>query len=74
MVKSMEVADHIVFLTTINHLWLKARLRDIKKAGFGIKEIIIFETPESFPQSGFQIGVFYLQRGYNGQIEFTDWR
>jgi len=68
--KSMEVSDNIVFLTTINHLWLKARLRDIFEKKFGIKEIIIFDTPKTFPQSGFQIGCFHLQRNYVGNIKF----
>lgn len=67
---SMEVADNIVFLTTINHLWLKARIRDIEQANFGIKKIVIFETPDNFPQSGFQIGAFYLKRDYVGDIQF----
>jgi len=68
--QSMKVSDNIVFLTTINHLWLKARIRDIEKEGFGIKEIVIFETPDSFPQSGFQIGAFYLKKDYIGDIKF----
>ena len=67
---SMEVADNIVFLTTINHLWLKARIRDIESAKYGIKKIVIFDTPKNFPQSGFQIGAFYLKKGYNGDIQF----
>jgi hypothetical protein len=67
---SMEVSDNIVFLTTINHLWLKARIRDIQKAGFGIKEIVIFDTPKEFPQSGFQIGSFHLKKDYVGDIKF----
>jgi len=70
MQHSMKVSDNIVFLTTINHLWLKARLRDVKEANFGIKEIVIFETPKSFPPSGFQIGAFYLKRNYLGDINF----
>jgi hypothetical protein len=69
--KAMEVSDNIVFLTTINHLWLKARLRDIDQAGFGIKEIVLCETPLTFPQSGFQIGCFHLQKGYKGNISFS---
>lgn len=69
--KSMEVSDNIVFLTTINHLWLKARLRDIKEAEFGIKEILLLDTPKNFPQSGFQIGCFHLQRNYVGDIKFS---
>ena len=68
---SMEVSDNIVFLTTINHLWLKARLRDIKEKSFGIREMIIFDTPKTFPQSGFQIGAFYLQKDYVGDIKFS---
>ena len=68
---SMEIAENIVFLTTINHLWLKARIRDIENANFGIKEIIIFDTPKSFPQAGFQIGCFYLKRNYVGDIKFS---
>lgn len=71
--KSMEVSDNIVFLTTINHLWLKARLRDIFGKGFGIKEILIFDTPKTFPQSGFQIGCFYLKKNYKGDIKFEKW-
>jgi len=70
--KSLEVSDNIVFLTTIVHLWMKARLRDIHQAGFGIKEIVILDTPKDFPQSGFQLGAFYLQRGYSGSISFLN--
>ena len=68
--KGMEVSINIVFLTTINHLWLKARLRDIKERAFGIKEILLFNTPTTFPHSGFQIGVFHLQKDYVGDIKF----
>lgn len=75
MQKAMNVADDIVFLTTINHLWLRARLRDIAKQGFGIKEIVMFDTPKNFPQTGFQLGMFHLQRGYTkNSIKFEDWR
>lgn len=69
--KSMQVSDNIVFLTSINHLWLKARLRDIENAGFGIREIVIFNTPKTFPQSGFQFGCFHLKRGYIGDIKYN---
>ena len=70
--KSLEVSDNFVFLTTIVHLWMKARLRDIHQAGFGIKEIILLSTPKSFSQSGFQLGAFHIQRGYSGSIKFSD--
>lgn len=68
---SMEVSDNIVFLTTINHLWLKARMRDIKESGFGVKEILLFDTPKEFPQTGFQMGCFYLQKNYVGNIKLS---
>lgn len=74
IIKSMEVSDNIIFLTTINHLWLKARLRDIKEHKFGIKEILLLDTPNTFPSSGFQVGCFHLQKNYKGNIIFTDKR
>jgi hypothetical protein len=69
---SMKISDNVVFLTTINHLWLKARIRDIKEAGFGIKEIVLCNTPKEFPQSGFQFGIFHLKKNYKGHIEFNE--
>ena len=68
----MELADDIYFLFTVNHLWTKARLRDIKSNNFGIVEICIFDTPKDFPQSGFQCGMVHLQRGYTGEIIFSE--
>jgi len=68
---SMEIANDIIFLITINHIWLKARLRDIKEKGFGIKEILLINTPKEFPQSGFQFGVIHLKKGYKGDIKFA---
>jgi hypothetical protein len=61
---ALSVADHVVFLITINHLWTKARLRDLKTAAFGIREICLVKMPKSFPQSGFQLGAIYFMRGW----------
>jgi len=69
---SMSLSNNVCFLITINHLWTKARIRDIKEYGFGIKEILIFDTPKSFPQSGFQVGMVHIQKGYNGNIIFNE--
>jgi len=69
---SLEISKNICFLFTINHLWTKARIRDIKEAGFGIKEIVIFDTPDNFPQLGFQVGMIHLQAKYSGDIIFSD--
>ena len=70
--KSMEVSDNVCFLFTINHLWTKARLRDIKEKGFGIKEICIFDRPDNFPPLGFQLGMVHLQRGYSEDIKLSE--
>lgn len=69
---SMEIADNIYFLITINHLWTKARLRDVQENGFGIVEICIFDTPPNFPQTGFQLGMVHLKRNHkNEKIIFS---
>lgn len=72
LLHSYEVADEIYMLFTINHLWTKARLTDMRKAGFGIKEICVFDTPKNFPQSGFQVGMVHLSRGYSGNIQLKE--
>jgi hypothetical protein len=71
---SMEISENIVFLCTINHFFLRARLRDIKESGFNIREIILCDTPETFPQSGFQVGVVHLDKSNSMIITITDWR
>lgn len=66
--KSMQVADNVVFLMTVNHAWTKARLRDVDEAGFGLKEILLVPTPKEFPQSGFQLGAVHYAKGYHGPV------
>ena len=66
-----ELTNNVYILCTVNHLWTKARLNDMNANGFGIKEICIFNAPNNFPQSGFQCGMIWLQRNYNGDIKLT---
>jgi len=70
--KAMICSDDVVFLLTINHIWTKARLRDIKDAGFGLREICLLEMPMTFPQSGFQLGAVHVQRNWVGDVRLTD--
>ena len=72
--KSMEVADNIVFLQLINATFFKARIRDIINNSFGIKEILMIDTPKEFPQFGFQLGCVYYKREYKGEIKLVDRR
>lgn len=67
----MQVATNIVYLVTVNHLWTKARVREIRAAGFGIKEIMTCAHPSSFPSSGFQLAVIHLQLGWTGPITLS---
>ena len=66
--KSFQVADNVIFLQLINAIWYKARLRDMKERGFGIKEIVFVDTPKEFPQFGFQLGCVYFKRKYKGRV------
>lgn len=67
--RSMAVASDVVFLMTINHVWTKARLRDVEAAGFGLKTILLVPTPTEFPQTGFQLGAVHVSRGWKGMIQ-----
>ena len=70
--KAMRVADNVAFLITINHVWTKARLRDVTCAGFHIAEIVLCPSPREFPSSGFQLGVVLFRRGPSpGSIKFS---
>lgn len=69
---AMAKADNVVFLVTVNHLWTKARIRDIHGWGFGIKEILLVDMPKSFPQSGFQLGAIHIARNWSKAITLTN--
>ena len=71
LIHSLTVADNIVFLIPIVHYFGKARLREIKKAGYGFKEMVFIDTPKSFPQMGFQLGVVHIQKNYGGDCKMT---
>ena len=71
--KSMEVADNVVFLALLNAWFMKARMRDMKEAEFGIAEILLVDTPSKpWPQTGFQLADVHIKRGYRGDIKLTE--
>jgi hypothetical protein len=61
IIHAFTCADHVAFLCTIEHTWMIARIRDMHAAGFGIKDIIVVESP--FP-GGKLLGMVHYQRGY----------
>lgn len=68
----MEIADHIVYLTTINHYTTKRRIRDMREHGFAIREIYCVDTPSKpWPQLGFQLAAVYTCRGWEGGIQMS---
>ena len=67
----MEIANDIYYLITVNHVFTKCRIRSIYQAGFGIREILMIDTPKNFPQSGFQVGVVHLKKGWKGDIKLS---
>ena len=67
----MTISDNIVYLTSINHYTTKRRIRDMREAGFGIKEFYCIPTPKTFPQSGFQLAAVHTQRGYTDGVIMT---
>jgi len=73
LVKSMEVADNVVFLCCTNALFYNGRYNDIEAAGFGIKEIaMIYPVPSApWPSSGFRLSANHLQRGWVGDTKFS---
>lgn len=72
LVKGMQVADNVVYLTTINHYTTKRRMADIRSMGFGLKEIFCVPTPDKpWPALGFQLGAVHLQKSYEGLAKIS---
>lgn len=70
---AFELADNVAFLMTVNHAWTRARVGDARAAGFAIAELILVNTPRSFPPSGFQLGLIVYRRGWSGGIRLQHW-
>jgi len=73
---SLRVADNVVFgPVKIDIMSSKKRNRMIRDLGHRLKEVVIIDTPpRPFPQTGFQYYCFHWQRGYEGDVKWTDWR
>ena len=65
----MTVADNVVYLAALTHFSTKARVRDIKSHGFGMRTILYVPTPKEWPSSGFQMAAVWLQRGWDGPCD-----
>lgn len=76
LVHSMKIADNVAFLCTLNHLWTRARMKDLYNNDFGIKSILLCDTPTdpTWPSTGFQLGMFHIQRNWQGDCSIIDLR
>lgn len=69
---SMLLADNVVFLSLLNAFFMRARIEDMRKAGFGIREVLMLDTPpKPWPQTGFQLAATHVQKGYSGPVKFN---
>jgi len=67
----VNVSDNVVFLCLGNALFFKKRIRIIKHANFGFKEMIFVDTPpKPWPQFGIQLAVIHLAKNYKGDVKF----
>jgi hypothetical protein len=72
LMRSMQLADNVVFLSLLNAWFMRARLEDIRKAGFGFVEALMLPTPpKPWPQTGFQLAAVHIRRGHTGPMKFT---
>ena len=68
----MEIADNIVYLTTINHYTTKRRIRDMREYNFSVAEVYCVHTPSKpWPQLGFQLAAVHTQRDYEGDVKLS---
>jgi hypothetical protein len=66
---AMKLAPNVVFLGTVSHFVLKARLRDMDEAGFGLCDLVrLPQPPAPWPGSGFQPAVGLFRKGAANMI------
>jgi hypothetical protein len=70
--RALALADHVVFLATVNHWWTRARVRSVRDAGFGYRDLLLVDAPETFRATGFAIGAMHVERGYRGRLEIRE--
>jgi hypothetical protein len=60
---AMTLAPNVVFTGTVQQFTLKARLRDVQEAGYGLQLVLFEQPPPPWPGCGFQPAVGYLRKG-----------
>ena len=71
---AMSLANDIVWLVPLANVVLRARLEDMQKRGFGLKEVLTLsaaEKPPGYPQSGFQLAAVHISKSFNGTTKWS---
>jgi hypothetical protein len=68
LIHAMTISDNVVFLASMPHFVTTARMRDIAAANFAPREALIVPNPPAWPQSGFALTAYHLQRGWTGGL------
>ncbi len=72
LIRSMEISNNVIFLGTLTHFITRARLRDVRDHGFGMREALLVDQPgPPWPSSGFQLAAVHLQRDWLGPLTFS---
>jgi hypothetical protein len=69
---SFTLAHNVVMLIHVQQAFMPNRLRMAKFHKFGLKEIVLVDTPKRFPKSGFQLGAVHWRKHWKGPITITD--
>ena len=70
-IHAMSLATNVVWIIPLVHFSSRARIRDVRDAGFGLKEILLLDTPKEWPQGGFQIAALHFQKGFKGRTKMS---
>ena len=62
---SLDLADHVVFLSTFHYIGTKRRFEVLSKKQFWIEDILLVDTPSEWGKWGFQLAVFHFSRYFN---------
>lgn len=65
---SLTIADHVALMSTVNHWWTGYRVRLIREGGFRYQHLILFDPPDSFPATGFQLGMMVVSKQHVGDL------
>lgn len=72
LAKSMAVAENVVFLALLNAWFMRARVADMRAAGFGMVDVLMLPTPpKPWPQTGFQLAAVHVKHGFAGPVTFN---